>query len=152
MDNGIHWKPNDWIRLAGLTGAFAVFGVGAWMLFQGISAEGVVDLKSSVLSGTIKASSAGLYMCFFALFIIVIVLATLLTPSKGPASGAKPRAHRLMSVFWGLLAGLGLCAVGAALTSDISARTGFLMVIGGLVVALVTVVSSLVSMIGEGDA
>jgi hypothetical protein len=151
MNNGIHWKPNDWIRLAGLTGAFAVFGIGAWMLFQGISAEGVVDLKSSVLSGTIKASSAGLYMCFFALFIIVIVLATLLTPSNGPASGAKPRAHRLMSVFWGLLAGLGLCAVGIALTEG-SARTGFMMAIGALVVPLVIVVSALVSMTAEGNA
>ena len=84
MDSGNHWKPNDWIRLAAVIGAFALFGIGAWMLFQGISAEGVVDLKSSILSGTIKASSAGLYVCFFALFIIVFVLATLLTSSTPP--------------------------------------------------------------------
>jgi hypothetical protein len=122
MDTENHWKPNDWIRLAALVGAFVLFGIGAWMLFQGISAEGVVDLKSSVLSGTIKASSAGLYMCFFALFIIVVVLATLLTPSNRPTSSARSRVQRLMPVFWGLLVGLGLCAVGSALT-EASART-----------------------------
>ena len=52
-----HWKPNDWLRLISLVGAFGLFGVGSWMLFRGISAEGIVDLKSTLLSGTLKASS-----------------------------------------------------------------------------------------------
>jgi hypothetical protein len=121
------------------------------MLFQGISAEGVVDLKSSVLSGTIRASSAGLYMCFFALFIIVFVLATLLTPSNNPTTSAKSRAHRLMPVFWGLLVSLGLCAVGGALT-EASARTSFSLAIGVLLMALITVVTSMVRMTAEDDA
>ena len=121
------------------------------MLFQGISAEGVVDLKSFILSGTIKASSAGLYICFFALFIIVFVLATLLTPPRSPTSGAKQRAHRLMPVFWGLLVGLGLCAVGVALTEE-GARTGFSMAIGVLMVALITVVTAIVKMTAEENA
>jgi hypothetical protein len=82
------WKPNDWLRLISLVGAFTLFGVGSWMLFQGISAEGVVDLKSTLLSGTLKASSVGLYVCFFALFIIIFVLVTLVTPRRESASKA----------------------------------------------------------------
>lgn len=82
MDTSRNWTPNDWIRLVALIGAFGLFGLGAWMLFLGIAAEGTIDLKSSILSGTIKASSAGLYICFFALFIIVFVLASLLKSQR----------------------------------------------------------------------
>src|SRR5687767_7317625 len=114
------------------------------MLFQRISADGVVDLKSPILSGTIKASTAALLMCFFALFIIVFVLATLLTPASGPTSGAKPHARRLMPLFWGILLTMVLCAVGAALTENAGGRLGFTMTLGFLGIPLITVVMALV--------
>jgi hypothetical protein len=84
------------------------------MLFRGISVEGFVDLKSTLLSGTLKASGAGLYLCFFALFIIVFVLVTLVTPPKEGAVKAPGRARRLASVFWGLLLALAACGLGIA--------------------------------------
>src|SRR2546430_9538709 len=85
MNAPLYWKPNDWLRLISLIGAFGLFGVGSWMLFQRISAEGFVDLKSTLLSGTLKTSSAGLYICFFALFILIFVLVTLVSRPKGGA-------------------------------------------------------------------
>src|SRR5713226_4573970 len=114
MNSPAHWKPNDWLRLIALLGAFGLFGVGSWMLFRGISAEGFVDLKSSLLSGSLRASSAGLYICFFALFIIVFVLVTLVTPRREGAAKATGRARRLASVFWALLFALAACGLGVA--------------------------------------
>ena len=121
------------------------------MLFHGISAEGAVDLKSSILSGTLKTSSAGLYICFFALFIIVFVLVSLLTPSKERAPGAKSRAARLMPMFWGLLAAIGLCTVGGAL-SEGGARTIFQIGTGFLFMPLVAVVTAMIRMTANEDA
>jgi quinol-cytochrome oxidoreductase complex cytochrome b subunit len=141
MDTGNHWKPNDCIRLVALIGAFVLFGIGAWMLYQGISAEGVVDLKSSFLSGTISSSSAGLFMCFFALFIIVFVLTTLRSSSNSP----QPRTRRLMAMFWGLLVAVGFCAVGAAVVTDPGGRLGFITAVSVLSMSLVAVVVSLAS-------
>jgi hypothetical protein len=65
MDTVSHWKPNDWIRLTALIGGFVLFVLGAVMLYQGVVAQGDIDLRSTFLSGTIKAASAGLYVCFF---------------------------------------------------------------------------------------
>jgi hypothetical protein len=144
MDSGNHWKPNDWIRLAALIGAFALFGIGAWMLFQEIAAEGVVDLKSSILSGTINSSSAGLYVCFFALFIILFVLATLVTLSNRPTSGAKPRLQRLMHIFWALLLGLGVCGLGLAFTKGF-ASFGFSLAFSVLAMPLTFVITAIIS-------
>jgi hypothetical protein len=129
------WNPNDFIRLAALMGGFLLFCLGAWLLFSGISAEGVVDLKSAVLSGTLKSSSAGLYICFFAAFIILAVLLTLRTPrEKSP--GPKTYHQRLMLLFWGLLGALALSVIGTAVTD----KTGFAVVNGVLTTSLTFVV------------
>lgn len=150
MDTKNRWKPNDWIRLVALIGAFVLFGLGAWMLFQGISAEGEVDLKSSILSGTIKASSAGLYMCFFALFIILTILATLIVPSTGSTTGTEPRVYRLMPIFRLLLASLTLCAIGSALTEE-GARMGFTVAIAVISMALLPLITAMVRMTADGN-
>src|SRR5258706_2748641 len=146
-----NWKPNDWIRLVALIGAFGLFALGAWMLYHGIAAEGVVDLKSSILSGTLKSSSAGLYICFLALFVIVFVLVSLITPRSDSKPAQKSRAKRLMPVFWGLLAAIGVCAIGIALL-DSSARSGFSITIGVLTMLLVAIVNSLLRMVANEDA
>ena len=150
--NNRPWSPTDWIRLVALIGAFLLFGLGAWMLFQGIVAEGIVDLKSSVLSGTIKASSAGLYICFFALFIIIFVLVTLLGAGKDKGvPHTRGRTAKLMPVFWGLLVALGSAAVALAVTPE-GSRTGFSMAVGVLIPTLAAVVFALLRMISEDDA
>jgi hypothetical protein len=113
------WKPNDVIRLGALVGGFVLFLLGALMLYQGISAEGLVDLKSTLLSGSIKTASAGLYICFFAVFIIAVVLATIIVPLNRQPSGPTTHPQRIMKVFWGLLLGLALCLIGAHLTNNL---------------------------------
>ena len=151
MKPSFRWTPNDWLRLIALVGAFALFAVGSWMLFQGISAEGQVDLKSTLLSGTLKASSAGLYICFFALFIIVFVLVTLLTPPKESAAKTKGRAQRLASVFWGLFLALGGCLVAAAfLPEGFRALSG--IPVGVLVMSLSSVVFAMIRMAYDDNA
>lgn len=110
MDSVPRWTPNDWLRLVALVGGLVLFALGCWMLYQGIKVEGQVDLKSTVLSGTLKASSAGLYVCFFALFIIAFSLASLLvSPSPQGIKQSVGRAQRLRPVLWSLLATLLLC-------------------------------------------
>ncbi|MBS0415432.1 MAG: hypothetical protein JSR68_13760 [Proteobacteria bacterium] len=146
------WNPNDWLRLVALVGAFALFGLGAWMLFQGVVAEGSVDLKSTVLSGTIKASSAGLYICFFALFIIIFVLVSLLGGKK-EAGEARPRGRfsRLFPLFWALLAALVVCAGAIAVLPE-GSRSGFAMAVGVLAPTVASVVVVLLRIVNEDDA
>jgi hypothetical protein len=114
MNSRSPWKPNDWLRLLSLAGAFGLFSIGMWMLFRGILAEGVVDLKSTLFSGTLKTSSAGLYICFFALFIMIFVLLPIITPAREGAAKARGRARRLFWLFWALLFALAAFALGAA--------------------------------------
>jgi hypothetical protein len=141
-----HWTPHDWTRLAALVGGFGLFGLGAWMLYQGIAAEGVINLKSSILSGTIKTSSAGLYICFFALFVIVFVLVSLVALSTSPAGATTSRARRLMPMFWGVLGALTLCAIAAAFVPE-SARFGLTMAITVLTMALLPLIWGIVRVI-----
>src|SRR5262249_7521213 len=139
------WRPNDWLKLISLVGAFGLFGIGTWMLFRGISAEGVVDLRSTLLSGTLKASSAGLYICFFALFIIIFVLVTLVTPARESAAKAKGRARRLSWLFWALLLALAACVLAVAFLPE-RYRLVVFFPIGSLGVCLSWVVAALIQL------
>jgi hypothetical protein len=80
----MNWGPNDVIRLAALIGSMVLFGVGAYMMFQGIGAEGAIDIKSSVVSGSLKTGSAGLFIVFLSFLVIVVVL---LSPAKPRKEG-----------------------------------------------------------------
>ena len=151
MNTNGPWKPNDWLKLIALIGAFCLFGVGSVMLFRGISAEGIVDLRSTLLSGTLKASSAGLYICFFPLFIIIFVLVALITPAREGAPKVKGRVRRLLWIFWGLLLGLIGCGLGAAFLPQ-----GFRFVAGALVgffgFSLSSVVAAIIRLVNEDNA
>jgi hypothetical protein len=151
MNAPLHWKPNDWLRLISLLGAFGLFGVGSWMLFHGISAEGFVDLKSTLLSGTLKTSSAGLYICFFALFIIIFVLVTLVTPPREGAAKAEGRARRLLPVFWALLFALAACRLGLAFLPE-GFRSLAAIAIGPLAISLPSVVFAMIRLASEDKA
>lgn len=71
------WEPADIIRLCALIGGFLLCALGALLMWLGVGAEGSVDVKSSVLSGTVKTASAGLFILFFGFGIIIFVLASL---------------------------------------------------------------------------
>src|SRR5258708_28293850 len=100
-----HWKPNDWLRLVALIGGHMLFAIGAYMLYLGIVAEGIVDIKSTIISGTLKTASAGLFICFFSFLLIVFVLISLFnSPAVSPLlTSGRHRAKRLMLIFWGCL-------------------------------------------------
>ncbi len=154
MATGTRWTPNDWLRLVGLLGGFGLFALGGWLLYLGISADGSVDIKSTILSGTLKTTSAGLFICFFGMIVIVFSLASLYTPSKTqiatPAT-TKSKAMRLQSYFWGLLIGAVVCAIGAALTEN-TARTAFITTGTTLGMALIFLVAAVVRMTLNEDA
>ncbi len=121
------------------------------MLFRGISAEGVVDLKSTLLSGTLRASSAGLYICFFALFIIIFVLVTMVTPTRETTAKATGRARRLAWIFWALLVALALSGLGAAFAPE-GIRGALGVPIGIFSFSLSTVVVAIVRLAFEDNA
>jgi hypothetical protein len=71
------WEPINIIRLVALIGAMLLFAIGVVMIWQGISAEGAIDIKSSFLSGSVKTGSAGLFIAFLSFAIIAFVLLSL---------------------------------------------------------------------------
>lgn len=80
------WEPVDIIRVVALIGGFLLCGVGALLMWMGVGAEGVVDIKSPFVTGGIKSGSAGLFIIFFGALIVFFVLSTLtLRPSSNSA-------------------------------------------------------------------
>ena len=101
------WQPADIIRLVALIGGFLLAGVGALMMWLGISAEGAIDIKGTVLSGSIRTGSAGLFIVFFAFGIIVYVLASLAAAhSQVSTIQRQSRTNHIGRAFWAVLAGL----------------------------------------------
>ena len=45
------------------------------MVVQGIEAEGTIDIKSSILSGSLESGSAGLFVLLLAFFLVVLAMA-----------------------------------------------------------------------------
>lgn len=113
------WEPADVIRLSALIGALLLFALGAFMMWQGIAAEGAIDIKSSVLTGSIKTASAGLFIAFLSFAIIVFVLSSLTKrtsaisqPSASGHTKSKRIAKLLIVLFIGLVTTGGLAALG----------------------------------------
>jgi hypothetical protein len=100
------WEPHDVIRLSALLGAIALFVLGAAMMWQGIAAEGSIDLKSSIVSGSIKTGSAGLFICFMSFVVMVFVLAGTHKQQSTVATvnADRSRFKRILPVFLTLLA------------------------------------------------
>src|SRR5437868_2894063 len=109
------WTPSNVIRLIALIGGFGGFYWGATLVQAGIAAEGTVDIRAALFSGTLKTGSAGLFVCFFALAIIAFVIIPLtrreLTDSE-IASRAESKVRRLYPLLYALLVALGIASVG----------------------------------------
>lgn len=102
----MNWQPSDFIRLAALIAGFLLCCLGAFLMWLGVGAEGAVDIRSSVLSGSIKTGSAGLFILFFGFGIIIFVLGSLAAKSANAqlnATQKKSRTRHLAWVFWGVL-------------------------------------------------
>lgn len=130
------WEPADIIRLAALLGGFLLCGLGAYLMWLGVGADGVVDIKSSVLSGTIKTGSAGLFTLFFGFGIIIFVLATLSAKSQNAGlsfAERKSKTKQISYAFWAVLA----CFVATASFNALGYGAGFgaaAFFLGGLLV------------------
>ena len=109
-----------------------------------------MDLRSTLLSGTLKASSAGLYLCFFALFIITFVLVTLVTAARESAAKGRGRARRLVWLFWALLSAIAACGLAIMFLPE-GFRALVCFPIGFLGVNLVFVVDALIRLAHEDN-
>lgn len=105
MVDPMKWEPADVIRLAALIGAFLLAVVGSLMMWFGISADGAIDIKSTVVSGSIKTASAGLFILFFAFCIIVYVLGSLGALHRKQSPNHPSPSRSIGIAFWGALGG-----------------------------------------------
>lgn len=92
------WEPTDIIRLVALLGGFFLCALGAYLMWLGVGAEGTVDIKSSVLSGTVKTGSAGLFIIFFGFSIVLFVLATLTAKASASSFSSSARHSKAKSI------------------------------------------------------
>lgn len=109
------WKPADIIRVVVVVLGFMMFAVGIVMMWQEISVEGAIDIRSSFMSGSIQTGSAGILVCFLAFCLISFCI---LSPNSNEKAKKAVNASNTKSstrLGWGLLICLVLCAVcGAA--------------------------------------
>jgi hypothetical protein len=133
------WEPQDRIRIVALVGALVMFLLGAIMMWKGVSAEGIIDLKSSLISGSLKTGSAGLFICFLSFVMIVFIISN---PSNKPISrffkysDDRSRFKKLLPVFFALLTIFSISVAAAAFGREIF---GFLAFGSGFLLLIVTV-------------
>lgn len=134
-----NWQPPDILKLIALLGGFTLCGLGAYMMWLGVGAEGAVDIKSSVMSGSVKTGSAGLFLIFFGSAIVLLVLATLTIGATAKAAAPAVRrtaAHSIGFAFFVILFALVASAAVGALGygsgfSMLAGFLGFILVITG---------------------
>jgi hypothetical protein len=138
------WEPSDILRLVALVGALVLFALGAFMMWQGIAAEGAIDIKSSVVSGSLKTGSAGLFIVFLSFVLVVFVLTSLSkSHATKPSTPARPsKTAGLAKGFFVLLTAFVIAAALAALGYGVgfgllAAALGFFTLMCGI--ALLTV-------------
>lgn len=111
------FEPTDIIRFVALIGGFLLCSLGALLMWLGVGAEGAVDIRSTLLSGSIKTGSAGLFTLFFGFGIIIFVLGSLNAKSANAQLSSvqrKSRTKHIAQAFWGLLvAFLATASLGA---------------------------------------
>lgn len=114
----MNWHPSDIIRLVALIGGFLLCCLGGLLMWLGVGADGAVDIKSSVLSGSIQTGSAGLFTLFFGFGVIVFVIASLTARESAThlsLAQRKSRTTHIVRAFWGVLVAFLLAAsLGAA--------------------------------------
>lgn len=101
------WEPTHIIKLIGLIVGFVLVLLGASLLSKEIQAVGSISIQTLFGSGEITSGSAGLFLLFFAFFIMAISLSGMKT-SQGIHQHSKsfPKAFK---VFISILIALALC-------------------------------------------
>ncbi|MDP3029587.1 MAG: hypothetical protein Q8O04_08850 [Deltaproteobacteria bacterium] len=85
------WEIGHTFRLILLIAAIVFFGIGLWMIYSGIKAEGTIDVKSALVSGTVKSGSAGIFITVLSFMLMVLSL-------PGISRGDKASTER--AGFW----------------------------------------------------
>jgi hypothetical protein len=111
----VKWDASDVIRLVGLLGALLLLGLGALMMWKGVSAEGVIDVRSVLISGSLKTGSAGLCIVFLAFLLAVFSIAY--PPARRPTNGpiTTPSAAKQRGLRRAFAVLLGACVVTGSL-------------------------------------
>jgi hypothetical protein len=68
------WEIGHTFRLILLVAAIVFFAIGLWMIYSGIKAEGTIDIKSAIVSGTVKSGSAGILVTVLSFMLMVLSL------------------------------------------------------------------------------
>jgi hypothetical protein len=108
------------MRLLLLLSGIAFFGVGVWMIKSGISAEGSIDIRSELLSGSLKTGSVGLFITFFSFFMILFSVIF----SKSPAvSQPKPEESSALKSKWRVIRIILFSLYALTIIADLIARS-----------------------------
>ena len=107
-------NANSVRRLIALIAGVSFFAFGIYLLMQGISATGRLDIQSSLLSGKDRGESAGLFIALLSTVIIVFAVASGEDSKRVPRLRTFYIAPVTRRLAW-VLASLILVAVAAAL-------------------------------------
>ncbi|MBT8763096.1 hypothetical protein KFV02_04035 [Desulfohalobiaceae bacterium Ax17] len=99
------WEIGHIFRLIVLIAGLAFFCTGIWMINSGIKAEGSVDIKSAIVSGTVKSGNAGLFIVVLAFLLMVFSLPGL---RRSKPDETKPKTFWLKEKNQKLFAGFAL--------------------------------------------
>jgi uncharacterized membrane protein len=133
------WKPADYIRIAGVVGGILLCIIGTLFLWVGIGANGTIDLKSSLFSGTIQSASAGLFVMFFGFLIVCLslVLPTNANRTETAHNQKNPLSRALFWLFCSFIvfAALGSLGLGSGFGVAASFLAFALVLLGGFWIA-----------------
>ena len=142
-----NWSVREWLLVITLIGGFLVFFCGIALMIAGTNAEGIIDLKSSVVSGSIKTGSAGLFVCVFGLSLVITTLVLGLRERvHQPLQTRQSSRESIGKLIIGLGFGFTVC-VGIAGLLPSGENTGF--VAGAIAFGVLMVPSVLTFLWGE---
>lgn len=107
---------NELMRLLLLASRIIFFGIGVWMIKDGVAAEGSIDIRATFLTGSLKTGSAGLFIAFFAFFMILTAVVFSHRSAVPQSETRKPFKSRMlvlvtvMLILWGVTVAIYLIA------------------------------------------
>ena len=124
------------IRVIALIAGVSFFGAGIYVMAQGISTAGPLDIPSSLGSGNLKSGGAGLFIAFLSTVIIIFAIASGDSSQRNPRLRTFYIAPVTRRLAW-VLATLLLIAVAAALAIPASGTENLLhSLLKGVLIAM----------------
>ena len=117
------------MRLLLLSSGIVFFGIAVWLIKSGINAEGTIDVRSAILSGSVKTGSAGVLIAFLSFFMILASVLFSKWPSmlrRDTAKGASPLRIMVCILFSIYALTVGAYLLARSTTGDEKLFFGFL--------------------------